>query len=594
MARDARDIPDVRVAVVGPFSGPRAAWGRLLTSAAARHPGVRWEFHDDRGDQVVAARIAAGVVTGGYAAVIGHFNSLGARASLPLYASAGLPVVLPLSTRPGLADGYRNAVQWCPDDLDQVAALRLVAATHGVRRLGVRHDGTDYGRGMAELFGGEADGDGLVVCGTHHGSAARARELRADGFAGPLYFTDDCAVDEFAELAGDAADGARVVRLTGGAQSFVDSAFDALVRFLDQPDIAARVRAAKPVAGWEVVPVERVPHHDVVVVGAGIVGAATAAALVQAGVSVAVCAPADDAESATRYSGGLVRAYEHDGEQRRLAIRSHHLLWRDSPRFHRTGSLVLLGPDQLAEAAAGVHELLAAGIEAELLDADELRRDFDLDAAGAVWEPGGGYASPPVVARDLLDGVARYDTRVLRTEPDPRGTRLVTTTGPVTAGVVVVAAGAGTPALADVGPARLKRIRYAFFDRGGRDVPTVYDQRTGMWGRPVHDGPYAGGFLAGRPVEEWDVGPGGGDDLTDDQVAYVREGLRRLWPWLGEAAYLGGRYGADLFGAAPVIGPVGDVVVAACFAGGGFKTAPAAGEQAAFAAVKARPAALTG
>lgn len=51
---------------------------------------------------------------------------------------------------------------------------------------------------------------------------------RADGHAGPLCFTDDCAVDEFAELAGEAADGARVVRLTGGAQSFVDSAFDAL------------------------------------------------------------------------------------------------------------------------------------------------------------------------------------------------------------------------------------------------------------------------------------------------------------------------------------------------------------------------------
>ncbi|XVV02966.1 FAD-dependent oxidoreductase [Actinosynnema sp. CA-248983] len=588
---------DVRVAVVGPFSGPRAAWGQLLTSAAGRHPEVRWEFHDDRGDQVVAARIAAGVVTGGYAAVIGHFNSLGAQASLPLYAQAGLPVVLPLSTRPGLVDGYPNAVQWCPDDLDQVAALRLAAATRGVKKLGVRHDGSAYGQGMAALFGGESDGDGLVVCGTHHGSAATARELRADGYAGPLYFTDDCAVDEFAELAGEAADGARVVRLTGGAQSFVDAAFDALVNVLGENDIASAVRGAKPVAGWEVVPVERLPHYDVVVVGAGVVGAATASALARSGVSVAVCAPSDDAESATRYSGGLVRAYEHDRDQRRLAVRSHQLLWRDSPHFHRTGSLVLLGPDHLADAAAGVQDLLAAGVEAQLVDADELRRTFDLDAAGAVWEPAGGYASPPVVARALLDGVTRHDARVLGTAPDPRGTRLVTSAGPVTAGVVVVAAGAGTPALADVGPARVKRIRYAFFDRGGRDLPTVVDLRTGIWGRPVLDGPHAGGFLAGRPVEEWDVDPGGGDALTDDQVAHVREGVRRLWPWLGDAAYLGGRYGADLFGAGPVLGPVGDLVVAACWAGGGFKTAPAAGEQAASAALKAltQPAAaLTG
>ncbi|NUT91870.1 MAG: FAD-binding oxidoreductase [Saccharothrix sp.] len=324
-----------------------------------------------------------------------------------------------------------------------------------------------------------------------------------------------------------------------------------------------------------------------VVVGAGVVGAAAASALVQAGVSVAVCAPKDDAESATRYSGGLVRAYEHDGELRRLAIRSHQLLWRESPHFRRTGSLVLLGPEHLADAAAGVHDLTAAGIEAKLVDADELRRDFDLHAAGAVWEPEGGYASPPVVARALAENVTRHDAKVHRVETDARGTRLVTSAGTLTARTVVIAAGGGTPGLVDVGPARMKRIRYAFFDRGGRELPTVVDLRTGIWGRPVLDGPYAGGFLAGRPVDEWDVGPGGGDQLTDDQVAHIREGVRQLWPWLGDAAHLGGRYGADLFADAPVVGPVGDVVVAACWAGGGFKTAPAAGEQAAFAALKA-------
>ncbi|NUT91572.1 MAG: FAD-dependent oxidoreductase [Saccharothrix sp.] len=561
----------------------------MLTDAARKYPQVDWEFHDDQGDRVVAARVAAGVVTGGYAAVIGHFNSLGARDSLPLYREAGLPVVLPLSTRPGLVDGYPNAVQWCPDDLDQVAALRLAAATQGVKKLGVRHDGTDYGRGMAELFDADddQDGDGLVVCGTHHGSAVVAREIRSEGYAGPLFFTDDCAVEEFAELAGEAAEGAKVVRLAGGAQGFVDGAFAALVMALRENDIVAAVNREKSRSGWEVVAVERVPHYDVVVVGAGVVGAATASALVQAGVSVAVCAPADDVESATRYSGGLVRAYEHDGELRRLAIRSHLLLWRESPHFRRTGSLVLLGPEHLADAVAGVQDLTAAGIEAELLDADELRRDFDLHAAGAVWEPGGGYASPPVVARALIEDVTRHDAKVQRLETDTRGTRLVTSAGTLTARTVVIAAGGGTPELVDVGPARMKRIRYAFFDRGGRELPTVVDLRTGIWGRPVLDGPYAGGFLAGRPVDEWDVGLDGGDQLTDDQVTHIREGVRQLWPWLGDAAHLGGRYGADLFADGPVVGPVGDVVVAACWAGGGFKTAPAAGEQAAFAALKA-------
>ncbi|MYX57905.1 hypothetical protein GTZ89_20095, partial [Streptomyces sp. SID8382] len=69
-----------------------------------------------------------------------------------------------------------------------------------------------------------------------------------------------------------------------------------------------------------------------------------------------------------------------------------------SAGFRRTGSVVLLGPDDIAEAERGIGELSAAGIKADLLTPRELSvRWPDLTAEGvaaAVWEPGGGYADP--------------------------------------------------------------------------------------------------------------------------------------------------------------------------------------------------------
>ncbi|MFF3914480.1 FAD-dependent oxidoreductase [Streptomyces sp. NPDC001852] len=669
-----------RVAVVGPFSGPRAAWGRLLRDGAARaaRPWLRWDFHDDRGDGPAGGSVAAAVVAhGGYDAVIGHFNSMGARAALPLYRAAGVPLVLPLATAPGLLDGGGgSALRWCATDREQAAALCADAAARGHRRLLVSDDGSEYGGRLADLFAEPtaqppglavertaaltrptAPGTAVVVCGTHFGAARTARRLRAAGFAGQLYFTDDCAVAEFAELAGPAGQGARVARLRGGAPALVGAAFAALVAALEtrsagdgSAQLLAALRdragfgftpdgdpvASSPGHGWEVVTVpatarrrryERVAsrsgtaEYDVIVIGAGVVGSATAAALSAAGRRVALTLPAPKRPGATDFSGGLVRAYEPEPAQRALAIRSSTLLWGRDPaarhadgpdfRFHRTGSLVLLGAEDLAEARTGVAELTAAGIEAHLLSPGEVHARFPEmavdDLAGAVWEPAGGYAHPPAVARAhrelaLRDGATALTGIVREVAQGPDGVRVTLDCGTVVARVAVLAAGAGTPAIAGhrlsagspAGSAprprlRTRRIRYAFFDRAGRLLPAVNDLVTGVWGRPQMDGPAAGGFLAGRPVDEWDVPAGGGEELTGEQVAHIRAGVRRRWPWLGHAACLGGRFGVDLYSErGHFLGaeaPESPLVLAAAWSGAGFKTAPAAAARAADAAL---------
>ncbi|AWZ06115.1 hypothetical protein DRB89_17465 [Streptomyces sp. ICC4] len=642
-----------RVAVVGPFSGPRASWGVLLTRAAAARPGpgISWEFHDDRGDADRAAEVGRAVVAdGGYAAVVGHFNSMGAARVTDGYRAAGLPLLLPLSTAPGLLT-EPGALRWCAHDTGRVRALLAAARPSGHRAPAVVDDGSAYGRRLADRFRvalataepPEHPPVDVVVCGTHVGAATTARRLRAEGFEGRLLFTDDCAVEEFPGLLGSAAGDAHVARLRGGARRHVEAAFDCLVDALTaQPDVRgdALLAALRGHAGidfdsrgdavdaatssaWETVPLARafsripapmtgrVSEPDVVVIGDGVVGSAVAAELAAAGRSVAIATLGPGAPAATAASGGLVRSYEPQPVLRRLAILSHQLLWGGDPEeaarcgFRRTGSLVLLGPDDLPEAERGLAELRDAGIAAELLTPDQLRSRWpDLSTAGisaALWEPDGGYASPTATA-------AVHRTRALRLGatllpygpvhellPHPRGAEVVTAGAALTAACVVVAAGSGTPALLGdrlsfrpgAQASRTRRIRYAFFDRGGRELPVVNDLTTGVWGRPQLDGEAAGGHLTGRPVDEWNVPVVSGDTLTEEQIAHIRGGAVPRWPWLDRAPFMSGRFGTDLYHPdGPFLGLLsGDprTVVAACWSGAGFKTAPGAAAEAAAA-----------
>lgn len=285
-----------RVAVIGPLSGPRAAWGRLLTDAIElAATGVRWVFHDDRGDAVEARRRAEEIVLdGGYSAVLGHFNSRGARAALPLYRDAGLPCMVTLATEPrltSLAGGL--ALRWCSTDESQARALLGALAGAGYGSVEVVTDGTPHLNGLTDLLlttglgrvsvtrlrqgrAPSAPHGAVIVVAVHHKAAAMARDLRARRFRGQLAFTDDCALAEFATLAGDAAAGALVTTQPGGAASRVNMAVTTLASALRaDPSLTGRnlvdaVRRNAPVAfepsgelasrAWTVT---RLPEHAI-------------------------------------------------------------------------------------------------------------------------------------------------------------------------------------------------------------------------------------------------------------------------------------------------------------------------------------------
>jgi glycine/D-amino acid oxidase-like deaminating enzyme len=624
-----------RIALVAPFSGPRAAWGQLLTEAVRALPyqQVTWEFFDDLGDTETAERCAARIAGDGFAAVIGHFNSTGAALVLPVYQAAGLAFLLPLATAPGLLRAAPGAgLRFCPADEGQAAAMVAAWRNEGTARLSVRDDGSPYGRRIAELVkalaaghtpAAGATGETVALLGVHHTVARIATGIGGDS---TILVPDDCDIPEFATMVGAVADRLRVARLTGGPAARVTAACAAAAGALTkhpQERGAALLRRIRGETGlqfdadgellsnddsWELRALPRpaapASRYDVAVAGGGIIGRMAAADLAQAGATVALIDPDEPARSASYPSGGLVRAFEAEAGHRALACQSFVRLWGVAHAaaygFRRTGSLVLLSPQHLAEAEQGIAELGRAGVEAHLLSAGQVRQRWPaLTVSGAaVWEPMGGYVVAPVVLAAQLDralalGVEHHAGVTVSTvdAQEDGSSRLRCADRTVAAEVTLIAAGVGSPALAGAGwpasrLAATKRIRFAVFARGGLDLPTLMDMRTGVWGRPDGDG----GYLAGCPIDDWDVPDDSGAGIEPGHLTAIRAAVSELCPRLGAAEVLFTRYGTDLFAPAPVLerspGPH-RMVVAAGWSGGGFKSAPAAASRAASLALAA-------
>ncbi|WP_392840217.1 FAD-dependent oxidoreductase [Streptomyces sp. LN500] len=434
----------VRVAVVGPLSGPNTEWGLLLTEAAAavRQLSVRWELFDDRGGTDGAVARAEDVVAdGGFAAVLTHLQSDGAHAVLDVYRAAGLPVLLPLATAPGRsgfrteAEADRTVLRLHPGDRSQIAAIVRACQERGKRRLAVLHDGSDRGRQLAgrlteaaatnDTTGPELsvqlhevwpDNDGtatVVVCGTRSGAARLLHRGLSRQPGHLVVLTDDCDI-----LAGGPLPSTVVVtRLVGGAATRVTAAFAALGGALtkhpalrgaalldmvrgelaDVFDPAGDLLDGTAGSGWEVRPQRPLRasggsaarrHHDIAVLGGGMVGRAAAAELAEGGASVVLLDDGTPGSSASAVSGALIRAFELDARERDLACEAFLSLWgRPGPAtaygYHRTGALVLLSPADLEEAAAGIAELGKAGVAAELISVPELNARWpDVNTAG--------------------------------------------------------------------------------------------------------------------------------------------------------------------------------------------------------------------
>ncbi|HXS04934.1 MAG TPA: FAD-dependent oxidoreductase [Rhodanobacter sp.] len=215
-------------------------------------------------------------------------------------------------------------------------------------------------------------------------------------------------------------------------------------------------------------------HYDLIVVGAGIIGAACADCASAEGMKVAVVEPGSVGGGSTASSMGHLVAL--DGLPAELTLAKYSMeLWQslaDLPQaeYHRCGTLwVAVDDADLARIPAKLARLAAAGVVAEAISASSLRRlepELIPGLAGGVLVPDDATVFPPAVAMHLVEracrrGVVRYRDRVMRLEAGGvslhDGSRLH--------GPVLVATGCALGELLPTLPLRLRKGHLVITDR---------------------------------------------------------------------------------------------------------------------------------
>src|SRR4051794_2223317 len=155
------------------------------------------------------------------------------------------------------------------------------------------------------------------------------------------------------------------------------------------------------------------PSADIVVVGAGVVGAACAYRLAAAGARVRLCERGHVASGSSGACEGNVLAWDKELERELpLALRSAQL-WAelaetlpDDFEYDRKGSVVVAETDEeLAASAERAQTLAGLGVKGEVLDAGALRREEPYaahDLPGGVLYPADAQLEPRLATAALV------------------------------------------------------------------------------------------------------------------------------------------------------------------------------------------------
>ena len=333
---------------------------------------------------------------------------------------------------------------------------------------------------------------------------------------------------------------------------------------------------------------------DVVIVGAGFAGAATARALRALGVTDVLVLEREAAPGryASGRSAGLGRQLTEDDDTTTLTVRGAQLLRELPGVWMPTGGMLTFEDVALADEYVARAARLGVAIEVHggALVAARWPHLAGMPVARALWVPGDGVIDVAALLRTLLAGVPLVlDTPVVRIEPGVRP-RVVTPRGTIEARVVVDAAGAwaGKP----TGDEPLASYKRHVFVLGAQAHPAT----PWLWhlgARELYLRPDGPGLLV-SPCDAARCEPGHQEpDLVGeahirhvlDELAPELAGaaIRRRWacqrafapdrkmrvrrdddrPWLVWAAGLGG-HGAT---AAPAVGERAAAAVVAALAG---------------------------
>jgi len=255
---------DINIATAGPMTGEYAAFGEQMKRGAQKAvldvnakggvmgKNLALSIGDDQCDPKQAVAVANVFVSKGVVFVAGHFCSGSSIPASSVYHDEGILQMTPASTNPKLTDdaaakGWDTVFRTCGRDDQQGSYAGAWIADHFKgKNVAVIDDKSTYGKGLAdltraamnkagmkevvndEITAGEKDYSALVsklkaanvdviyFGGYHPEAALIIKQSREQGLNAQLLSGDSLNTQEFATLAGDAANG---VMFTNAAEA---------------------------------------------------------------------------------------------------------------------------------------------------------------------------------------------------------------------------------------------------------------------------------------------------------------------------------------------------------------------------------------
>lgn len=156
----------IKFGVAGAQSGDLASYGiptvkaaELVVAQFNAKGGINGKkiellIEDDVCKPEVATNTATKLVADGVDVVLGHICSGATKAALPIYKEAGVVVMSPSATNPGLTQSgdYPNFFRTiASDDAQARTEVDFAINVIGAKKIAVIHDKGDYGKGIAEF-----------------------------------------------------------------------------------------------------------------------------------------------------------------------------------------------------------------------------------------------------------------------------------------------------------------------------------------------------------------------------------------------------------------------------------------------------------
>lgn len=347
---------------------------------------------------------------------------------------------------------------------------------------------------------------------------------------------------------------------------------------------------------------------DVVIVGGGVIGCATAYYLSKKGKSVIVLEGSENiGNGGSSRNGGGVRQSGRDPRELPLAMYGIEKLWPHLSEelgvdceYHKEGNLRLGKTKKHLDILQGLTDrAVACGLDVRMVDAKEVKEINPFlsdEVIGASWCPTDGHANPMVTTLAYYRKARMQGVRFLTGEKvislkkvKGRVKKVITENNVYEGDYVLVAAGyESREILATVGvdvPMHQELLECLVTEA----EPHMFNQMLGtaeadFYGHQTEHGSFVFGGSSGLELNNKDIGVKNSPSNTSITAPCICRGIMKYFPSLEYAKIVrtwAGYVDTSQDGV-PVLGEVDEVpglIIACAFTGHGFGIAPAVGEQ---------------